>query len=130
VKTRDLIAALQEADPSGDKEVSVGNTDIHFVDVEPAYWDGCLQVLKRDPTNEYYNMIGAEYRATGKKVVIHTLSVKQALLNDPEMPVTFDGEYAKSHYWAAVEEQRREMRKIKEEALKKVAAMRASRDSE
>lgn len=123
MKTRDLIAALQEADPSGDIEVAVGNTDIHFVEKLPAYYDGCLQVLRRDPANEYYNIIGAEIRGRGDKLKIHTLSIREMLVNDAEAPVTFDGEYAQKHYADNVEEWRDEMRKLDQE----IAAERSKR---
>jgi hypothetical protein len=98
MKTRDLITALQEADPTGEEEVAVGNEDIHFVDVEPAYYDGCLQVLKRDEAKtDCYNIIGGEIRSGGKKIVVHTLSLRWMLLDTPDAPVTFDGEYAEKH---------------------------------
>lgn len=113
MKTRDLIAALQEADPSGEIECCVGNVDIHFVSREPSYYDGPLQVLKRDSTTEYYNIIGAEYRRSGSKVQIHTLSIDSAIFNDEEMPVTYDSENTKDYCGNRVEKYRAEAIKIK-----------------
>ena len=128
MKTRDLIAALNEADPSGDLECAIGNTDIHFVDVEPGYYDGCLQVLKRDETRDCYNIVGGEFRAGTQKVVIHGLSIIDALWEDPDMEVTFDGEYAARHYASRIEAERIKIRKAKAEndaafAARKIAAM-------
>lgn len=108
MKTKELIAQLQECDPSGEEEVSVGNHDIHFVEREPAYYDGCLQVLKRNERTDCYNVVGAEIRGQGQKIVIHTLSIRWAILNDNKLPVTFDGEYAQKHYTDRVAEWRKE----------------------
>jgi hypothetical protein len=119
MKTSELIKHLQEADPSGEMECCLGNHDIHYVSAEPAYWDGCLQVLKRDPNKQYYNIIGAEYRSSGDKLVIHGLSVMDAILNDPEVPVTYDSDYARRHYEAVVEAERDEVRGIKQKIREK-----------
>lgn len=113
MKTRDLIAALREEDPSGELEVAVGNIDIHFVEKEPAYYDGCLQVLKRDEAKtDCYNIVGAEIRGSGAKIVIHTLSIDWMLLEDADAPVTFDGEYAQKNYADAVKKWRENARRI------------------
>ena len=123
MKTKELIRQLQEADPTGEEEVCVGNTDIHFVEVLPAYYDGRLQVLKRDETCNYYNIIGAEFVAEGKKIAIHPLSIKDAIFNDPNLPVSFERcdscmncEYLKE--W--VEDWRKETRKIYDEVDKDI----------
>lgn len=87
MKTKDLIAALQKEDPTGELECCVGNIDIHFVSQEPAYYDGSLQVLERDMTNQYYNIIGAKFVRSGSKVQIHTLSIEEAILEHPDMLV-------------------------------------------
>jgi hypothetical protein len=82
VKTKEVIRLLQQEDPSGEEEVCVGNVDVHFITSEPAYYDGALQVLLRDPAKEpYYNIVGGKYIRTGKKVVIHTLSISDAISN-------------------------------------------------
>jgi D-aminopeptidase len=80
MKTKELIRQLQEGDPTGDQEVSVGNTDIHFVSVEPAYYDGCQEVLVRDEKEKCYNIIGARVVSEGDKVVIHTLGIHDAIM--------------------------------------------------
>lgn len=91
MKTKDLIKQLQEADPSGEIECCVNNADIHFVNTEPAYYDGCLQVLKRDIDNKYYNIIGAKYVSKGEKVVIRPLSISDAIWEQEDLPIEFEG---------------------------------------
>jgi hypothetical protein len=88
MKTKELIRLLQEEDPTGEVEVSVGNVDIHFLTTEPAYWDGSLQVLTRDKSKEpYYNITGGKYVRSGNKIVIHPLSIRDVLWNDPDTAV-------------------------------------------
>lgn len=62
MKTKELIRRLQEEDPTGELEVTVGKTDIYFIQTLPGYYDGCYQVLKRDQELEgrCYSVIGAE----------------------------------------------------------------------
>lgn len=104
MKTKELIRQLQDADPSGENEVCVGNSDIHFVDVLPAYYDGRLQVLIRDETKSNYNIVGAKLVSNGVKVVIVPLSIFDALWNDPDMPIDYSecsdqmgNQYKESH---------------------------------
>lgn len=68
-------------DPSGEEEVCVGNCDIHFVESMPAYYDGALQVLERDPECKHYNIIGAKYKRSGRKIQIHVMSITDAISN-------------------------------------------------
>lgn len=92
MKTKDLIAALQDADPSGELECCVGNADIHTVYPEPAYWDGCLQVLIHDKNKApYYDVVGAKIVGKGTKVVIHPLSISDAIANDHDLPIEYEG---------------------------------------
>jgi hypothetical protein len=91
MKTKELIRQLRKADPSGEIECCVNNADIHFVNTEPAYYDGCLQVLKRDVNNKYYNIIGAKYTSKGEKVVIRPLSISDAVWEQEDFPVEFEG---------------------------------------
>lgn len=94
VKTKDVIRLLMEADPTGEVEVCVGNTDIHFIELLPAYYDGSLQVLTRDPNNKYYNITGAKYYRSGSKVVIHTLSIHDAVSNAYGHEIDFPIDYS------------------------------------
>ncbi len=89
MKTKELIRLLSMEDPSGEEEVCVGNVDFHFVSKEPAYYDGSLQVLERDESNQYYNIVGAKYKRTGSKVQIYTLSITDAIYNNTDMPVDY-----------------------------------------
>lgn len=87
MKTKELIEMLQEADPSGDLEVCVDNMDIHFAEVQEAYYDGCLQVLDRDRSCQFYNVVGVRILDSGWKVCLHTLSLADAILNKPDVEV-------------------------------------------
>lgn len=94
MKTKELIRRLQEEDPSGEIEVCVGNVDIHFVERMPAYYDGSLQVLKRDENNKYYNIVGGKYVRNGEKVSIHILSITDAISNACSVDRKFDVDYS------------------------------------
>lgn len=105
VKTKELIKQLQEADPTGEVEVTVGNTDIHFVDALPSYYDGCQQILIRDEKNkDSYNIIGGKVRSNGCKVMLRLHSIKDAIFDNPKLPVDYsdlgffyNGSYKKDH---------------------------------
>lgn len=114
MKTKELIRQLQEMDPTGEEDVTVGNVDIHFVGREPSYWDGCKQVLIRDEECEYYNIIGAKVVSDGDKIVIETLSIRNAIWNDPDIPIEYD-EYSERHYKESYEEERAKVKKFEEE---------------
>lgn len=93
MKVKELIRRLQAADPTGEIEACVGNIDIHFVSLDPAYYDGRLQILKRDPAHAgYYDICGAEITNEGRKVQIHVLSVRDAIWDNPDLPVSGGGE--------------------------------------
>ncbi len=117
MKTHELVKQLQLADPTGEAECCVGNTDIHFVDAEGAFYDGCLQVLRRNPDSQYYNIVGADYVGSGIKVVIHTLSITDAILNDSEIPVGYIGisPTTRKYYEDRVEARRQEVRDMERE---------------
>lgn len=93
MKTSEVIRRLQEADPTGECEVCVGNVDIHFIERIEAYYDGPLQVLIRDGGRPGYNIVGAKFKREGSKVQVHLLPIMTALTEDPEMPVDY-GELA------------------------------------
>jgi hypothetical protein len=91
VKTRELIRQLQEADPSGELECCVGNHDIHFVERWPAFYDGALQILVRDPNKSGYNIVGGIVQCSGEKVQIHTLSLEDCLFEQLDFPIEIRG---------------------------------------
>ena len=100
MKTKELIKQLQEIDPSGELECCVGNADILFLDREPAYWDGCLQVLVKD---EKGRIVGGKYTCKGSKVIIKTLSFGDAIFDVYDFPVEFEGERDWGYYKERVE---------------------------
>lgn len=110
MKTADLVRLLQEADPSGELEVTVGKTDIWFLQVLPCYYDGYVEILKRDQTTEYYNVLGAEKRGHGYHVMIETHSIADMLNGDPDLPVTFDCPAGEEKYGQRIESMRQEVR--------------------
>ena len=89
MKTKKLIELLQKEDPTGELDVCVDNIDIHFVERLPAYYDGCQEVLIRDESSPYYNIVGAKYCMTGQKVKIHTLSIVHAIWTHYDMPIDY-----------------------------------------
>lgn len=111
MKTKELIRQLQEADPSGEIDCCIGNVDIHFVSVDPSHYDGCKQVLIRDEKNPFYNIIGAKVVSEGQKVVLHALSIKDILWDDPDSPIEYD-EYSERTYKKAHDNIREEVREF------------------
>lgn len=90
MKGKELIKLLQEIDPTGEIEVSVGNIDIWDVHAEPAYWDGKLQLLVHDPEKApYYDIVGGKYVVGGSKIVISTMSITDVLWSDPEAVIDY-----------------------------------------
>ena len=88
MKSRDLIAELQKLDPEGDIEVCVNNVDVYFCSLEAAFWDGSLQVLTRDESKKpYYSITGARYVNKGSKIVLHPMSVRDVLWDNPDTAV-------------------------------------------
>jgi hypothetical protein len=121
MKTKKLIELLNEADPTGEIECCVDNHDIYIVERLPAYWDGRLQVLIRDETSPWYNVTGAKITSRGDKIKLRTLSIDEAIWNDPELPV--DLSECTDHgrlYAAAVDEYRQVARRGIEEVKEQV----------
>lgn len=90
MKSKEVIRMIQELDPTGEKEVCVDNVDILDIELEPAFWDGCLQRLVRDPKKApFYDVIGGEYISEGDKISIRPYSIRDAIMQNPELPVSF-----------------------------------------
>lgn len=108
MKTSEIIKYLQEKDPSGELEVTVGKTPIHFLTLIAGYYDGCYSVLKHDPelTGKFYDVVGAEIRCDGYHISIETMGIDEMLLDDPEALVTYDSDYTKKKYEERVEQWR------------------------
>jgi hypothetical protein len=45
--------------------------------------------LQRDENCKYYNITGAKYRRSGTKIVIHPLSITDAICNDTKLKVDY-----------------------------------------
>ncbi len=89
MKTRDLIKQLQEADPSGDLECCVDNQDIHHIEVLPGNYNGCFEILIRDPTQKGFNIVGGVLQCNGKKFRIRLLSLEDCLFEfENKFPIT------------------------------------------
>lgn len=113
MKTAELIRLLQKADPSGELPVCIDNVSPYVVDVEPAYYDGCMQMLIEDPSlKPYYSIVGVKYISRGLKVQIKPLDVESAILDNPDLPVEYESDFANDWYKPKVETWREESRKI------------------
>ena len=90
--TAELIRLLQEADPEGTTPVCVGNQDVYLVQRLPAYYDGPLQQLVHDPAKvgKAWSVVGARLTASGYKVDIRPLSIRDAMEDNPDLPVDAD----------------------------------------
>lgn len=91
MKTKDLIAKLQNADPSGGEHVCVHNADIMDVRIEPAYYDGALQVFDRDSNG--HPIRGRRVR-TGIKILIDPIY----LWDLPNCPIEYVNEEDRQRY--------------------------------
>lgn len=87
MKTKELIRQLQENDPSGEEHCTVDGIDIWFVDRLPGYYDGNCEQLIRDPEKKGYNIVGAKIKRRSDKIMLRTLSIEDAIWNDPELPL-------------------------------------------
>lgn len=87
--TAELIAALREADPDGTTPVCVGNADVYFVQVLPAYYDGRLQQLVHDESKrgKEWSIVGAKIVSAGRKVDIVPMSIRDVLSDVPDLPI-------------------------------------------
>lgn len=131
MKTKDLIAALMEADPSGELEVGDGNADIYFVERQESYYDGSFQQLIRDKSKEpYYCITGCKVWASGQKVKLHLMGCEDVISNNPDATVDLSDLEARMPvrfaYWQKqVEEWRKETRDI----IEKVEREHGARDA-
>jgi hypothetical protein len=85
MKTRDLIAALQRADPSGELEACVGNHEILSVYTEFAGYDGRVQVA--GSRNDEGRPTSIRITNLGSKVQIEPFDLEGELFDDPAFPV-------------------------------------------
>jgi hypothetical protein len=87
--TAELIAALRAVDPEGTTPVCVANADVYFVQRQPAYYDGRLQQLVHDESKRgnAWSIVGARIISAGEKVDIVALSIRDVLVDVPELPI-------------------------------------------
>lgn len=113
MKTKELIKQLQEADPSGELECAIGgNIDIFAVYVTPAYYDGYLEILERDHSQDpYYNVCGGIITGEGDKVKIEAYSIEDAILDNIDLPVNIIGD-SQGWYRERVEKYRKETKEV------------------
>lgn len=91
VKTRELIAELQAADPSGELPVCVDGEDIYFVERLPGYYDGAYQQLIHDESKKpYWSIVGGKITRKGEKVRIQVMSIRDVIQDMPDLPVELD----------------------------------------
>lgn len=92
MKSQDLIKRLLELDPSGQTEVICDGGDIYFVDKLPAYYDGALRTLIRDPKKApYYDIVGMEERRDGDKISLKIMGLDDVVFDDAENKNTYKG---------------------------------------
>lgn len=120
MKTHQLTFLLNQADPSGELEVTVMGADVYFVSNDPAHHDGPYQRLRRDPVKApSYNVCGADYVGAGSKITIHPYSISDMLLDNPEASVGFIdlSDDIRQYYEAQVEETRQTYRRWDQESI-------------
>ena len=117
MKSSKLIQLIQEADPSGEIECCIGNADIHYVDILPAYYDGCLQVLDVDDSGGCCKINGAKRLQHGYKLVIKHLSIGAAIECDPDIVIDYSNlsSTASARYKDADDATRKSVVKLKED---------------
>jgi len=123
VKTKELIDLLQKCDPSGELEVTVGNTPIYTAETLPAYYDGNLQMLIQDHSLTGYNIVGYKVTGKGYKVSLKEMSLEQIFMDNPTAPVDLselEG-HSKKHWEKLVIEKRQQAVALDEEIAKALA---------
>lgn len=88
MKTKELVRLLQQADPTGEVDCCVNGIDVFSVRRLPAFQDGPKEVLHREPDRKpHFDVVGGTISRRGEKVLIKTLSLKSALINDPDLHI-------------------------------------------
>jgi hypothetical protein len=132
MKVKKLIKLLKKEDP--EMEVCIGthegNLDIFTLEVKEGYWDGCLQVLVRDEKNKFYNVIGAEYRSDIDKLVINPMSIKDAMLDNPDLPVKVVDTFCQPTMQKQVDGWRRYIKRVIKKVDKEIAIKHMNEDDE
>ena len=113
---------MQKEDSSGEMEICL-NTEEGLCDIfhiESPY-DGyaSYQIMKRDWSKNCYNVVGAEYRTDGNILFIRSISIPDAMLDEPDLPVIVHGRDEKETECMKdkVSSWREEFRKIKKDIM-------------
>lgn len=79
MKVKELVDILKELDQELD--VTDGHSALHFIEVLPAYYDGCYVKLKQDLSLKNWNIIGAKIESDGLKVKLNFISAEDLTLD-------------------------------------------------
>lgn len=111
--SKELISTLQAFDPVGDIQVSIGNLAITYINVEPYYYDGKLQIVE-------FNSDGRAvrgWRATeGQKIVINYDSLAELAAQDPNFEIVYRSEKHRQDYQVHDLERARQHREMEWDA--------------
>jgi len=93
MKTKELIKELQEIDPDGELEVTVGKSPIYYLETLPSYYDGPRDELIQDQSlDPHYNITGIRVIRDGYHVCINTMRLDDVLTDNPDAIVEYDYE--------------------------------------
>lgn len=95
MKSKELVRRILEADPSGEIECCIGNADIEGPSVEPAYWDGPLQVFK---FNEKGYPVSAKRVRSGEKMVLSPLYISNFIGEYDGFTVEYQSDEDRARY--------------------------------
>ena len=84
MKVHQLIKELSKLDPN--LEVTDGNAGLHYIDVLPAWYDGCYTKLK---TNDEDEIIGAKIESEGHKVKLIFRSMESLTWSEESLNENF-----------------------------------------
>lgn len=128
MKTKELIRRLQEIDPTGELECSVGGEDIFFCQHLPGYYDGSYEVLLRDESKRpYYDVVGVRICRHADKINIRTLSFEDFLLDHPDGLIEYDSESTRALSEKRIERVREETKQMIAEVDAEFAQKAASK---
>lgn len=86
--TSELIRRLQEADPSGEVDVTIGNSPVHAAERLPAYYDGPKLVVF--PGGRYPDR--GLITNKGFKVRLTPITAEILILDNPDFPIEIEEE--------------------------------------
>jgi hypothetical protein len=82
VKTKELIAMLQEEDPSGEANVMTSDGPVYFCELKPGWYDGAGYELIIDENKKpYYSVIGMRRDTSTDKICIQGLDIRDILFD-------------------------------------------------